>query len=82
VTDDNMAPETAPRTAEGITVYRCDADCSCGCHDTFGGPARFERAPLDEIREAFLAGVRRGVSDGMEAYPEVADDYLTAREYD
>ena len=33
-------------------------------------------APAEGLREAFLAGVRRGASDGMEAYPEVADDYL------
>ena len=28
----------------GEPVYRCDPTCACGCHDTFGQPARFERA--------------------------------------
>jgi hypothetical protein len=32
----------------------------------------------DRLREAFLAGVRRGSSDGMEGYPMVADDWLAA----
>jgi hypothetical protein len=33
---------------------------------------------MEAIRDAFLAGVRRGASDGMEGYPMVADDYLAA----
>ncbi|HUW16455.1 MAG TPA: hypothetical protein VMW94_05215 [Actinomycetes bacterium] len=36
-----FAQPAAP--AEGL-VYTCDPTCSCGCHDTFGQPARFERA--------------------------------------
>jgi len=30
------------------------------------------------LREAYLAGVRRGASDGLEHYPEVADTWLAA----
>ena len=34
--------------------------------------------PPDALREAYLAGVRRGTSDGMEGYPMVADDWIAA----
>ena len=30
--------------SETPPVYVCDPACSCGCHDTFGQPARFERS--------------------------------------
>jgi hypothetical protein len=26
------------------SAYRCGGDCACGCHDTFGQPARFVRS--------------------------------------
>lgn len=38
-----------------------------------------DRGTLAALREAFLAGVRRGASDGTEGYPMVADDYLDSR---
>jgi len=41
----------AERARAAAPAYRCDPTCSCGCHDTFGQPARFERgqpaAPAD-----------------------------------